>query len=433
MKQHFKHLNVLLASLLLIFAFYLPVQAAEEKEPTIIPLAQGQTMSGSFSDNESSEVFYLITITQEQAITIYGTQTEGEYVSLSIYDQDMKHITHQSSVSSRANYSWRTEILTPGKYYIGVSSHYTAINYTVTYDPSPYPNAISLERTKKVSGKVTSANSKNTYKIVLTKPLTITFSCTKDKGPYLGLELFDEKGAYVDHMSMLKKDAAFSWTPDKKLSAGTYYLHVSRHMDDVNYKISWQVKGPSAVKNLRVSKKTTNMITLKWSKASGASKYIVYMYNTKNKTYKTYKTVTSTTCKVKKLKAGTKYTFKVVPVMKYGSEQIKGDAQKIKTATAPKKVNAPTVTYYKSGTLYGTPVNYYKVKWKKVTGATGYQVYVKAHGTDGWKKSGTVKSNSCMFYVVKGFSAQVKVRAYTSNDGVNSYGAFSKVKTIKSR
>lgn len=540
MKQFSKHFYVLLASLLLIFAFYLPVHAEGETEPRIIPLAQGQTLNGSFPDNGSTKVYYAITITEKQAITVYGTQPKGKYVSLSIYDQDMKYVDHQSLVSTTASsYSWRTDILEPGNYYICASCNY-AISYTITYDPSPfpnsiplaqgqvqsgsfsgdgytydyyyititqkqaitiygtqpkrndislslhdqagkylssnstetrdtnyrfrtetldpgnyyliigssdtitnytiaydprlYPNAVPLARKQKISSKIASSYDIDSYQIVLTEPLSITFSGTKNKNTDLSFSLLNEDGDSISRMYTDEDDGTnFSCSPDQKLSKGTYYLLVSGDEDNVTYSISWQVKGPAAVGNLRASKKTTNAITLKWKKSSGASKYIVYTYNTKKKTYQKYKTVTSATCKVTKLKTATKYKFKVVPVMKYGSEEIQGDAEIIQTATAPKKVNTPTVTYRSAGSLSGVPVNYYKMKWKKVKGASGYEVYVKAQGTNGWKKSGTTKSTSTLLYVVKGYSAQVKVRAYISNSGNYSYGAFSNAKTINSR
>ena len=532
MKQYFKHFYALLTGLLLAFVFFLPVQAEEQSPPTIIPLAYGETKSGSFSATESTTICYSITISQKQAITVYGNQTEGTYVSLEILDQDMRYVDHQSSVQYSSTYKWRTDILEPGNYYIGVSSHYSAQNYTIAYDPSPFPgsiplaagqtqtgsfsdksasdvyysinllqdqsitvygnqtageqidlslydqdgdwigshsykpsstnyswqiddleagnyyisvspenapvnytityasgifpNAITLDRAQPVLGHTDSV-----YKIILTEPLTITFQCAKDEDFDLYLKLYNENGVSVDFNSLsTDEDATFSWTP-KKLSAGTYYLEVTGN--DIDYNIYWQVKGPSAVKKLRAAKATTNTITLKWSKAAKASKYIVYKYDTKKKTYTEYKTVTSTTCKIKKLKTATKYKFKVVPVMKYGSEQIQGEEATIATATSPKKVNTPTVLYKSPGSISGVPVNYYKIKWKKVKGASGYQVYVKGRGTNGWKKTQTSKSTTCLLYVIKGYSGQVKVRAYTSNNGNYSYGAFSKTITIKSR
>lgn len=433
MKQYFKHFYVLLASLLLIFAFCMPVQAAEEKEPTIIPLAQGQVRSGSFSDKESAEVYYSITITQKQAITIYGTQTKGEYVSLSLCKSNMSSVDHQSTVSREATYKWRTKVLEPGNYYICVSSHFSAVDYTITYDPSAYPNAIPLERTKQISGTLTSEHDEDTYKIVLPESLSIIFDVTKTKGPYLSLDLYDESGAYVTHMSTVTEAAEFDWAPDEKLSAGTYYITASRHTTDVNYTISWQVKGPDSVENLRASKTTTNTITLKWKKSAGASKYIVYMNPAKKKGYKKYRTVTSNTCKVTKLSTATKYKFKIVPTTMYGAETILGDEEIVEIATAPKKVATPTVKFRSSSTISGVPVNYYTVKWKKVKGASGYEVYLKGKGTNGWKNSGSTKSTSTTIYIVKGYSGQIKIRAYTASDEHYSYGAFSKVKTIKSK
>ena len=104
---------------------------------------------------------------------------------------------------------------------------------------------------------------------------------------------------------------------------------------------------PDEVESLRVSKKTTTSVTLKWAKVKGATIYQIYIYDAKeNKyVYKTYSKDTDAT--IKKLKPGTTYKFKVRAYFKTDGKKYYGDysdAISVKTnGTAAS--SSPSVTY----------------------------------------------------------------------------------------
>ncbi len=71
-----------------------------------------------------------------------------------------------------------------------------------------------------------------------------------------------------------------------------------------------------------------------------------------------------------------------------------------------------------------------RVKWKKVSGANGYEVWYST--TKKFKKKKTTKKVLCNIKNLKGKKTYyVKVRAYTMQDGKKNYGKWSKVKKIK--
>lgn len=74
----------------------------------------------------------------------------------------------------------------------------------------------------------------------------------------------------------------------------------------------------------------------------------------------------------------------------------------------------------------------YTIKWKKVSGAKGYQVKESAREMGEWFTS-TKYTSSCS-YKTGGSSIdtfKIKVRAYKIVNGKKKYGPWSKTKTIK--
>ena len=379
---------------------------------------------------ENGAVYYKITVNETTPITVYGNQTPGDYVSLYLYDDSGKSVEHQSSVSTNSStYKWVTKSLSPGTYYLGASCNK---QYTIAYSTSPFPLATALDYGAQAQGSLTSEHTGNSYKLTVSSAQSITISVSKNYGANIDLDLYDSNNKHVDFLSTMVNDASFNWSPDKTLAPGIYYLVVSRSSDDVNYIITWHAKGPDAVNSLKISKASAKNISLKWSAPSGASQYDVYKYDTKSKAFKKYKTVSTTSCKITGLKQAAKYTFRVIPISISGTERLEGEPSDIKCSTSPAKVKKPKCKFYSSTTVSGIKVNYYKVSWKKVKGASGYQVYLKAKGHGGWKKACSTNSRTCLIYVLKGYTAQVKVRAYINTNNTTSYGAFSKTNTFRS-
>ena len=76
-----------------------------------------------------------------------------------------------------------------------------------------------------------------------------------------------------------------------------------------------------------------------------------------------------------------------------------------------------------------------KLTWKKVTGATGYQVYRSRKKSSGFKRITTIKKNSTVRYtnkkLRKGRTYYYKIRAYRTVNGKTVYGKFTTVKAVK--
>lgn len=101
---------------------------------------------------------------------------------------------------------------------------------------------------------------------------------------------------------------------------------------------------------------------------------------------------------------------------------------KAKKVTAPKKVTVSKVSNVKGKKL--------KVKWKKVSGANGYQIVIATNKkfTSG-KKTVTVKNGKTTSKTISKLKKKktyyVKVRAYKNANGQKVWGSYSSVKKVK--
>lgn len=173
---------------------------------------------------------------------------------------------------------------------------------------------------------------------------------------------------------------------------------------------------PAKVTGLKAKTITSTTVALSWKKVTGATEYVV-SYSTNGKKWKTTKTK-KTSVTLKKLSSNKKYYFKV--------QAVKGSLKGEESA----KINATTrvaaVTGLKAKTKKKTSIT---LSWKKVTGATGYEVY-RLQGKK-WKKVGTIKKGKTVTYTVKKLkkntSYKFKVRAVKGKTA----GDYSKVVTVK--
>lgn len=107
---------------------------------------------------------------------------------------------------------------------------------------------------------------------------------------------------------------------------------------------------------------------IKWNKVSGAKKYEVYYAAEENGTYKKLTTTSSTSYTHSKASAGKGYFYKV---RAYGSSTSSAGAFS-ETVFAVRQLGKPAVTAKLNSTAREC-----KLTWKKITGATGYDVQVK--------------------------------------------------------
>ncbi len=205
---------------------------------------------------------------------------------------------------------------------------------------------------------------------------------------------------------------------------GRYDVIVTFRGNYEGQKILTYTIAPKATSKITATQ-TTSTITLKWNKVTGADGYLVYQYNKKSGKYDKLGTVTGTTYKISKLKAGTKYKFRVRAYTKDDGTIWGKVTDAFETATKPAQPNL-TVKASSSGKV--------SLSWTNVSGESGYQVYCSTKKDSGFKKVDSYKANvvkGSMSKLTSGKTYYFKVRAYTKTDSGTVYSSWSAVKSVK--
>lgn len=183
---------------------------------------------------------------------------------------------------------------------------------------------------------------------------------------------------------------------------------------------------PAKITSVKAVSKTYNSIKISWKKDSKAKAYVVYRATSKKGTYKKVATVKSTSYINKKLTTGKKYYYKVRAYGTLNGTNLYGAYSAIVSAKA---IPATPKVTAKAGKKKVT------LKWKKIAGASGYQVYRSAKKTKSYKKIKTITKASTVKYTNKklktGKRYYYKVRAYKKVSSKKVYGKFSTVKKAK--
>ena len=192
--------------------------------------------------------------------------------------------------------------------------------------------------------------------------------------------------------------------------------------------VSSTVKGTAAVpaiKDFKVTVKSTSSIELSWGKATLTGYQIYRKVGSgdwkKIKTISKNSTVTFTNTS---LKLGTKYQYKIRGYYKTDSKTYYGAFTSVKSATPslPKVVGIQLTTIN---------LNRATIKWDKVNGATGYQIYDYTSGSG--VKIATASSNSTTIVVNDNQITKIKIRAYLKSSGSTITGNFSSAFEIYSK
>ncbi|MCM1393188.1 MAG: fibronectin type III domain-containing protein, partial [Ruminococcus sp.] len=182
---------------------------------------------------------------------------------------------------------------------------------------------------------------------------------------------------------------------------------------------------PANVKNLKATQTTTS-VKLTWSKASGATGYRVFKYD--GKKWVKIADTKNTNYTISKLKAGTSYKYAVKAYTTVSKTTYWSSAYtQLSTATKPATPTLKATAGTKQATL----------SWNKISGATGYEIYMSTKKDSVYKKVTTIKKNGTVKYtkksLKKGTTYYFKVRAYKTVDGKTIYGAYSGVKSVKAK
>ena len=184
---------------------------------------------------------------------------------------------------------------------------------------------------------------------------------------------------------------------------------------------------PSGVKAATYS---YSKIKVSWDKMNGVDGYQVYRSTSKNGTYKR---AYSTTDPDKNWyintnrTTGKTYYYKVRGYKEINGKKVYTKFYAVKSAYArPNKVKNVGIDTCSTDALH--IFHDFTIRWDKVYGATGYQVYMREVGTEKYTWMGNFKENNADIEIPdERILYDIKVRSYRTVNGKKVYGYFSEV------
>lgn len=180
---------------------------------------------------------------------------------------------------------------------------------------------------------------------------------------------------------------------------------------------------------LTVKPRGYNNVKLTWTAVDGVTGYKIYR-RTPNGKYKLILTTKDTKVSYidTGLSTGKTYEYSVCGYTIVDSVQYVAKKSEMSSVTViPAKPSSVKVEKYQNKAAL--------IKWKKVNGATGYEIYRKEGKNGTYKKIKTIKVATLSSYkntrVKTGVTYYYKVRAYTTTKKENIYSKYSNVASIK--
>ncbi|GEM_PF-4651133 len=308
-----------------------------------------------------------------------------------------------------------------------------AVNYTlgetVTFSVGQTDN-ITISGSK-YYGKV--------YKVQMPGQGTLRFTIDEPYNRRWGFSIYSTKDANVKLADVWSysipydnNTGSYRKSVDTALDAGEYYIIVRLgNPDGSNYGI-FTVSDPNELTmnyippKVKISKtsNTESGVKISWGKVSGVAKYQVYRkYGSGS--WKKLGQTTSTSFVDKTAKNGKTYSYRVRGVASDGSVGGFGASKKQTYAARP------TLSSVKN-----TSGKKMKVKWKKMSGGTGFQVQYSTSSTFAKNsKKATVKGASSVSKVISSLKLKktyyVRIRSYKTVSGEKVYSAWSVKKSVK--
>ena len=275
-------------------------------------------------------------------------------------------------------------------------------------------------------------NGKGKYSFKLSRRFSICYNIATLTATAIPDQLFTGSAVTPDVVIMngayrLEKGKDYTLTYMNNTAIGTGIVTITGTAKYAGVKVqSFNILVPQ-VTNLVKKGNVKTSITLTWDKIDGVTGYRVYRYNPATKKYAFLKQVagsTNNTYTDKSLTAGTQYRYRVRAYVKVNNVNSYGKySAKYKTYTKFKKAALKTKAGKKKATL----------SWKKITGVTGYRVYMK-NRKGKYAKIKELKGAGKIKYtktgLKRGKTYYFRVRAFKTVNGSNIYGAYSTIKTV---
>lgn len=275
------------------------------------------------------------------------------------------------------------------------------------------------------------AVDKNSCSHIHSRQVTVNavavYSCAKSG--YSGDVICSDCGLVIKKGKTLTKSHTYgSYTVKKN---ATYFSSGlgTRKCSKCGYVQSTVIKQKvlSSPKSLSAERSSYSSVKLSWKKVSYAEGYKIYRKSGSG-SYKPVKTVNggkTLNYTDKKLKTGTKYTYKIKAFRKSGSKTVYSGYSSSKSVTPSLK--KPTLKLSTKGKSVA-------ISYGKISGADGYEIYCKVSKSGKYKKVYSGKKLSHTKKSLKsGKTYYFKVRAYRKVGSKKVYSAYSSAKkyTVK--
>lgn len=225
-------------------------------------------------------------------------------------------------------------------------------------------------------------------------------------------------------VEILGTDSATGWYKIKYNNGYGYVSNKYLKIDSSNQQ-STTLSKPT----VKASSSSYNSNKLSWNKVTGSSGYEVLRATSKTGTYKLVKTITSgstVSYTDTKLATGKTYYYKVRAYRTVDKKRVYSSYSSIVSAKPVLKTPSVKLT---SGSKKAT------IKWEKISGASGYEVYRATSKSGKYSKIKTITKNSTVSYVnsslTKNKTYYYKVRAYRTVNGKKIYSSYSVAKSVK--
>lgn len=382
--------------------------------------------------------------TKEQ-YTVTTNKKYPQFIQYNRYADTLDNVTLQPTVQavklSQTSYTYDGKVKSPTVTVVNNAGKVlkSGTDYTVTYDngrqtPSVGQHSVTVKYKGSYSGSTTLYYEilppVTKVSVKSTASDSVTLSWTQQTG-IDGYKIYQYNSSTkkYDLVATVNSSATLSYKVNK-LSPDTsykFYVCTFKKADNKTYTgaasntVTARTKPAVPVISVSTSSRSA---TVKWAKAQGAQGYQVYMA-TGNGSFKKVAETTSLSKAVTGLTAGNTYYFKVRSYTVQSGKTVYSAFSDISAIVATNSPATPTVTV-KTSSKSAT------VSWGKITGASGYEVYMSTEKNGTYKKIATTSSTSFVKTGLKaGKTYYFRVRAYAKFSGKTYYSAYSSKKSIK--
>lgn len=241
---------------------------------------------------------------------------------------------------------------------------------------------------------------------------------------YTGSEIEPNVTVKIDNKT-LKENEDYTVTYSNNIYIGTAQITIKGIGNYTGTKTTTFKIVPKQISDVSLVKKTTNSLTLSWSKLDNVNGYKIYKYNPTSNSYKLLKTISDssiTSYTDEDLESASVYSYKVRGYKVIDGNYYYGNYSKIFSEST--RINK--VTNLKLDTRNATSL---EISWDKVNNADGYKIYKLDTSTNTYKLIDTINSNSTTSYthsnIVSATNYYYKIKAFKYLNGSNRYSDYS--------